>query len=183
MDESKMHINALELLAIEFALRAFMSKIKHHHVKVLSDNTTAVSYVVNMGRIKSDQCNRIGVDIWKFCIDNDIWLSCSHIAGRDNTEADRASRHFDHQLEWKLNENIFRKICKQWNTPDIDLFASRLNAQIDNYVSWRPDPNASYVNAFTIDWGKFNNVYLFPPSVYWDAAYRKSERTEQWALL
>lgn len=37
-------------------------------------------------------------------------------------------------------------------TPEIDLFASRLNAQFPQYVAYRPDPVAEAVDAFAIDW-------------------------------
>ena len=45
---------------------------------------------------------------------------------------------------------------------DIDLFASRLNAKVCHYASWKPDPNALFVNAFTSDWSVFS-FYAFPP--------------------
>jgi hypothetical protein len=37
-------------------------------------------------------------------------------------------------------------------SPSIDLFASRINKQFDTYVSYRPDPQASAVDAFTLIW-------------------------------
>ena len=43
-----------------------------------------------------------------------------------------------------------------------DLFASRLNKQFTQYVSYRPDPFAFYINAFTISWGD-KQCYCFPP--------------------
>ena len=46
--------------------------------------------------------------------------------------------------------------------PDIDLFASRINHQLSNYVSWRPDPGAKAVDAFSINWSPTYN-YCFPP--------------------
>ena len=45
---------------------------------------------------------------------------------------------------------------------DVDLFASRVNAQLKSYVSWRPDPDAMAVDAFTLDWSKFR-AFCFPP--------------------
>ena len=36
--------------------------------------------------------------------------------------------------------------------PDIDLFASRLNKQMDSFVSWYPEPGVMHCNAFTISW-------------------------------
>ena len=44
----------------------------------------------------------------------------------------------------------------------IDLFASRINKQFDQYVSYRPDPFASYIDAFTISWAE-TKFYCFPP--------------------
>ena len=46
--------------------------------------------------------------------------------------------------------------------PNLDCFASRINCQIDKYVSFRPDPYASYINAFSINWQDFK-CYIFPP--------------------
>ena len=46
--------------------------------------------------------------------------------------------------------------------PDIDLFASRINKQLDCYASWRPDPNALFVDAFSEPWTRFYG-YIFPP--------------------
>ena len=34
--------------------------------------------------------------------------------------------------------------------PEIDLFASRLNVQVDSYVSWRQQPMATFLDAFCI---------------------------------
>ena len=47
--ESSLHINALELKAILFTLQAFRQEIRGKHVKVFCDNSTAVTYVNEMG--------------------------------------------------------------------------------------------------------------------------------------
>ena len=47
--------------------------------------------------------------------------------------------------------------------PDVDLFASQLNAKILCYIAWKPDPNAFAIDAFTLNWSVFNLVYCFPP--------------------
>ncbi|XP_045127706.1 uncharacterized protein LOC123514122 [Portunus trituberculatus] len=44
----------------------------------------------------------------------------------------------------------------------IDLFASGINTQVPTYVSWKPDPNAAYTNAFTMDWND-KSLYALPP--------------------
>ena len=43
------NINVLELLAIKCGLQSFVSIIKNRHILVHCDNSTAVSYVSNMG--------------------------------------------------------------------------------------------------------------------------------------
>ena len=46
--------------------------------------------------------------------------------------------------------------------PEVDLFASRLNKKLQNYVSWQPDPKAVAVDAFTLNWA-IQRFYAFPP--------------------
>ena len=46
---------------------------------------------------------------------------------------------------------------------DIDLFASKLNFQIKKSCAWKPEPLASFIDAFTLNWNDFNSVYIFPP--------------------
>ena len=45
---------------------------------------------------------------------------------------------------------------------EVDLFASRLTAQIPWYVSWRLDPEAIAQDAFTIDWSQWRRCYANP---------------------
>ena len=61
-----------------------------------------------------------------------------------------------------LSKPIFQRIVSLFGKPDIDFFASRLNAQVETYVSWRPQPIAKFVDAFSIDWSQFF-FYAFPP--------------------
>jgi hypothetical protein len=45
---------------------------------------------------------------------------------------------------------------------EVDLFASRLTHQLRTYVSWRPDPMAMAMDAFTLDWAELR-AYANPP--------------------
>lgn len=162
-DEFLLHINARELLAILFTLKSFTSLLSGLHIKVLCDNTTAINYVNEMGGVKSKSCNDICLDIWDWCIKNDAWITASHIPGKCNVLADTASRVFNDRHEWHLNDIIFQELCDIFGTPSIDLFASRLNKQVPRFCSWLPDPEATYIDAFTITWSQFQLVYIFPP--------------------
>jgi ribonuclease HI len=110
-DEKENHINYLELLAVCYALKAFQYQLKKfNHVKILSDNTTAVSYINHMGGVKSPCCNSLAKSIWFWAKQHKIWLTASHIAGKDNITADIQSRKFNDQVEWQLNKEIFKHI-------------------------------------------------------------------------
>ena len=61
-----------------------------------------------------------------------------------------------------LTQVFSQKLCKLWGTPDIDLFASRLNAQLPVYFAWKPDPGATAIDAFAENWGG-KLMYTFPP--------------------
>ena len=162
IEESLLHINELELKAIYFAVKAFSPRMEGKHVKVESDNSTAVCYINAMGGTKSPSCNDITYLIWSWCITKNIWLTATHIAGVDNVRADKQSRVFNVRTEWMLSRTVFSQITDLWEQPDIDLFASRINTQLPRFVSWHPDPEAIFVDAFTIDWSPFF-IYAFPP--------------------
>ena len=167
-EEQEMHINCLELLAIKFALMSFVPLHTHiRHVRIMSDNTTAISYINKQGGSHSMALNDIAVQIWLLCIEYDMHVSAAHIPGKHNVLADIASREFHDAAEWMLLPQVFDKIVSKWGVPDIDLFASRVNHQIPTYVSWKPDPNSTYIDAMQISWtGMF--VYIFPPfSMLW----------------
>ena len=176
--EAQLHINALELLAVFFGLKALCSSEHHCHMKVLSDNTTTVAYLRNMGGSHSIPCNNITREIWQWCKDREIWITPAHIPGVENTEADLASRVFNDQTEWKLDPQVLTDIFTLFGRPVLDLFASRLNYQLLRYVSWIPDPNAVGVDAFTLDWGTQYN-YAFPPFSLIPQVLQKFEEHQQ----
>ena len=162
--ESTKHINYLELLAALFALRLFRSTIQGKHVKLMIDNTTAVAVINNMGTCHSRDCHLVGRQIWQFCVNNSIWLTAAHIPGSQNVLADSESRHFLNQdKEWKLDSlSLHNALDTLKFQPEIDLFASRLNKQFALYCSYRPDPEATFVDAFSISWADLK-FYCFPP--------------------
>ena len=163
--EAKNHINCLELLAALFALNCFQSSLSGKHVKIMIDNTTAVSVINNMGTCHSDKCNSISVQIWEFCmLHNIIWLTAAHIPGSSYCRADKESRDFHSEdTEWMIDPTLLGKALDALNfKPDIDLFASRLNRQFPIYCSFKPDPDASYIDAFTFSWSD-KHFYCFSP--------------------
>ena len=53
---------------------------------------------------------------------------------------------------WMLDPAIFQKTMKYLKfEPDLDCFASRLNTQLLNYFSYKPDPYAYLIDAFSVN--------------------------------
>ena len=132
------------------------------HVRLMIDNTTAVSYINHMGGSHSLACNTLSREMWMWAEQHSIWLSAAHIPGVENTAADHYSRKIDDSKEWSLTDNTFNTITHILGLPQVDMFASRTNYKIKPYVSWHPDPDSLAVDAFSTSW-RHNYVYCFPP--------------------
>lgn len=159
--EREKHINYLELLAIFLGLKTFFHQIKNCTILLRVDNTTAISYINRMGGIQFPHFNELSRLIWQWCEERNLWIFASYVNTKDNV-ADLDSRIINPDTEWSLSQKAFDIINKHFGTPEIDLFASRTNAKCVNFMSWRPDPDAMAVDAFTINWQSFY-FYAFPP--------------------
>ena len=160
-EEKKLHINMLELLAVKFGLDSFCKQETNKHIKIFTDNSTTVSCLNKMGSCKPN-LNNVTREIWLFCAKRNLSLTICHIAGSANTIADTLSRRHMDELEWKLNPQIFNRVSDLFGPFDMDMFASRINCQLDKYVSWKPDPKALFIDAFTLKWENYY-PYCFPP--------------------
>ena len=115
-----------------------------------------------MSGCHSEECDSVARDIWEWAITRRNWLFASFIPGKQNAAADQLSGKFNADTKLRLNPSLFIQISTVFGTPSVDLFASRINHQLETYVSWRPDPGAAYIDAFTIDWTRFTNGFTFP---------------------
>lgn len=160
--ELSLYINYLELLAVFMGLKRFTKNLSNGSILLRVDNTTAICYINRMGGIQFPHLNDLARSIWQWCEKCNIWLFASYINSLDNIEADQESRKLNIDIEWELSTWAFNNIMKTLGTPDIDLFASRVNAKCQRYISWKKDPDAVTVDAFTINWSKYF-FYAFPP--------------------
>ena len=133
------------------------------NVRVMIDNTTAVTALTHVGKSHSLLCNNLACLIWDWCIDHNIWLSTAHIPGKLNVLADKESRNTNVGTEWALNHRVYRDvIAKLGVKPTNDLFASRLNYKVKPFVAYQPDHEAFAIYAFTLSWESYL-FYAFPP--------------------
>ena len=121
-----------------------------------------MSYINKLGG-KKPELNDIARSIWFWYIDKTVHLTAAYVAGALNIEADEMSRKKQNDdLEWTLEETVFRNLTHRHPNLEIDLFASRLNHKLACYVSRHPEPDAWAVNAFSLTWSN-NILYIFPP--------------------
>ena len=97
-----------------------------------------------------------------------ITLIPKHISGELNILEDQGSQTSPIPTEWSLDRRTFRWLLGQARRhglprPQVDLFATRHNAQLSDFVSPVPDDWAVEVNALSLDWDVWTLVYLFPP--------------------
>ena len=127
-------------------------------------------------------CNQITRELWVWCANHGIWLSAVHIPGKENVLADKESREKRSDTEWKLNPKLLDSIVTLWGTVSIDLFASRLNYQLKPFVSWRPDPEAMAIDAFSLDWRE-QYFYAFPPFSLINRVLQKVEQDQSQGII
>lgn len=150
--EQAMHINCLELLAAFLAVKSFAKTKTNIRIHLRMDNTTALTYINKFGGTVSPELNRLTKVLWTWCMERQITVQASHLAGTLNVIADEESRVMKDRSDWMLNPAVFREISQQLGPSNVDLFASRLTHQLPAYVSWRPDPEAVETDAFSLDW-------------------------------
>ena len=164
-EEASLHINILELKAALFALKSFAKvyQMTNAHVRLKIDNTPAQAYISHQGRTKSvGLCNQ-AQELWKSCLLHQTIVSAEHLPGIHNRDADQTSRIFNNRTEWMISPHLLREALSLLAVnPSIDLFASRLNKQFPIFCSWKPDPDAWKIDAFSFPWIQ-NGLYAFPP--------------------
>ena len=150
-EETRWHINLKELMAGFIRLKLYVKGQPYlTHISLQMDNMTACHYINHLGGTGSVNLCMLALKMWKWCRQRNIHISAVYIPGQLNFIADILSRLINLNSEWKLNPASFRQICVIYATPDLDLFATRANNQVQKFISWFPDPDAPATNAFSI---------------------------------
>lgn len=180
--ESTQHINWLELRAAFHGLRCFATDRSDCNILLRIDNVTAIACINKMGSTQHTHLNNITRMIWDWCETRNIHIFASYISSKENIQADFLSRNKVFNTEFELNNEAFKKAVESFGIPEIDLFASKINAKCKNYVSWGPDPDCRCVDAFTITWDKFF-FYAFPPFILIDKVLQKIQNERATGIL
>ena len=141
--------------------QALDPSVKRPYICFSIDNHTAMSHINKLGGNRSQKLSNLAIELWNYALNRNLIISAIHIPGKLNVLADHKSRSFKDSTEWMLNPSIFSGVVARLGQPDIDLFASRVNHQIPESVSWRPEPNVVATDAFSLTWN-YHLSYLFP---------------------
>jgi len=85
LEETRHHINYLELLAANIALQCFAKHSSRVTIQMKLDNVTAVN---KLGEMHSQILCQLALRIWDWCIQRDIFLVAEHLPGKDNITVD-----------------------------------------------------------------------------------------------
>ena len=97
-------------------------------------------------------------------MNRDITLTAEQLPGILNMIADEESRVMKDWSDWMLDPQVFQQIQERWGPLEVDMFASRLTTKLDRFFSWRPDPEAEALDAFSQDWTNLQGRgYANPP--------------------
>ena len=129
-----------------FCSQSFCREVKDSHIRVITHNSTTVA-CINKMESTTRSCNQITRHIWLWCLERTNFVLAVHILGSENVEADVESRT-SRELEWKLDPFFFQDILSYLGQCEVDLFASRVNAELPRYVSLLPDPVACWCISF-----------------------------------
>ena len=155
------HINLLELRTVLLVLQDW--EIKQTSLLIATDNSTTVSAINKRGS-PSSEVHKIAHQLFQRAAQRKIYLSAVHIQGYLNVVADSLSRDSPVATEWALPQReFFRLEDLHGSHLEIDLFATPLNCKIEVFATTLNHPRAAVVNAFTVDWNCWSQIYLFPP--------------------
>ena len=109
-----------------------------------------VAYINKEGGMKSGPLSAFLWRILTWCTRNQVTLKAQYILGHLNVIADKLSRLGQTiQTEWSLNPEVFQAICNRWHRLQVDLFATRFNNKLPQFVSPVLDPKTWAVDAHT----------------------------------
>ena len=164
-NQIKLHINVLEMLAVKLAITFFQNELPNQTLLLLCDNATAVAYLRKEGGTRSLTMCHLAIDILQMLDNMCVTLVVRHIPSKRNVLVDTLSRTKPLSTEWQLNKAVFAQILELAPVLEIDLFATRINTQLDQFVSPIPDPLAQGVDALTAPWPVAGVLYVLLPQV------------------
>ncbi|CAN2391224.1 hypothetical protein PRIEUP_LOCUS1263 [Pristimantis euphronides] len=167
--------NFRELRAVWEALKASKPILTGTHVKVLSDNMTAVALLRHQGATKHPALQALALKIFIWAEKVVQSISAIHLRGSETQEADFLSRNKIDPGEWSLKQQVFNSLVDRWGKPEVDLFATGKNTKVETFFSLNPLVGPRRVDALSQPWN-MELGYAFPPIPLIPAVLKKIQR-------
>ena len=91
-ESQNLHINQMELIAAERAIKAFTKDLIVSHVLIFIENQVALSYLTKMGGTKCPHLTQVARRICKYAEKQNFTISALWIPSKENVIADQDSR-------------------------------------------------------------------------------------------
>ncbi len=188
-DQSSLHINFLKLETVFLALKRFQRCLCGAHILVQTDSTTVMHYLNRAGGTRSRCLDWNVREIIHWYLSMRMTLSAEHISGQDNVEADHLSQFrnknpqgLECSTKWSLDRRITNQLFDIWDQPTIDLFATRLNNEVEAFFSCFPHPLALQGTSLQTDW--LNDLlYMYPTVLLLSLALHEVIREEAQVIV
>ena len=155
LQETKEHINCLEMKAVLLTLQSRPEFLRGKVVCFRIDNLSVVYYLNKQGGTRSLSLLYYTEQVLRLAAELDMVIQAVHIKGELNVLADMLSREgLVLKNEWRLSARTFDWVSREspWDPPTVDLFANRLNKQLSMYFSPCHDDQALGVDALLCKW-------------------------------
>ena len=131
-----LHINNLELRAVFLALQRFQNHIYDSCVMVASDNLSVVAYLKKQWGAHSSSLCALVWELLYWChhrYSHSSWI----FPGKLNVSRQSVSSrpNSPYRMVSRLGDCL--QIFKLWGTPQVDLFATRLNHRLPLFLQYR----------------------------------------------
>ena len=143
-------INVFDSRTGKYAILTFSRlRRKAQSIHIQMDSIVAISYLVKIGGTQNgSDCSEQG-NVGLFVVQRDhnycrISPKVTQCVGRYSFQDSKGCRQV------KVKSQFIPKVCKYWETLEIDLFASRISNQPPSYISWKLDPYSQGKDAFQI---------------------------------
>lgn len=135
-------------MAVLLALKSFQSFTVAKKLTIFSDNQNVVRIVHNGSSV--GYLRRIAVDIFSFCMSNNVSFQAQWIPSAENQLVDYLSRIVDPD-DWSLSPKLFRLIVDKWGPFHVDRMTSYHNSHLPWFNSKLWCPGSEAVDCFTQD--------------------------------
>lgn len=155
-------VNVREFMSINLALKLHGPNFKECTIKALTDNKTSIKYTAKAGGTASVHLQDYAVKIQDICNMYNLKVIYQHIKGVDNVALDQLTRTKKPLYKSAMPSCFFQLIQQHWGPLEIDMFASRQDAQLPTYWNLRRDPQATAMDGFLQQW-PMTGLYVYPP--------------------